>query len=115
VACNATVVAGVVAGARGVAEVVAEESEARVELLEDDGLGLDFADLLGDDPVMGLSVLITIMTGIVRRPETDLFAISWITRRRCWIISMDSLWQTTSCSCFTTVVCEMEPTKLSEP
>ena len=36
--------------ARRAAEVVAEEPEAGVELLKDDGLRLDFADLLGDDP-----------------------------------------------------------------
>ncbi len=35
---------------RRAAEVVAEEPEAGVELLKDDGLRLDFADLLGDDP-----------------------------------------------------------------
>jgi len=35
---------------RGAAKIVAEESEAGMELLEDDGLGLNFADLLGDDP-----------------------------------------------------------------
>lgn len=34
---------------RDAAEIVVEVVEARVELLEDDGLGLDFADLLGDD------------------------------------------------------------------
>ena len=32
---------------RGAAEVVAEEPEARVELLEDNGLRLNFADLFG--------------------------------------------------------------------
>jgi len=35
--------------ARGAAEVVAEEPEARMELLKDDGLRLDLAHLLGDD------------------------------------------------------------------
>ena len=34
---------------RGAAEVAAEAVQAGVELLEYDGLGLDFADLLGDD------------------------------------------------------------------
>lgn len=35
--------------AREAPEVAAESVQARVELLEDDGLGLDFTDLLGDD------------------------------------------------------------------
>jgi len=37
--------------AGGAAEIVAEKSEAGVELLEDDSLGLDLANLLGDDPL----------------------------------------------------------------
>jgi hypothetical protein len=31
-------------------QVIAEETKAGVELLEDNGLGLNFANLLGDDP-----------------------------------------------------------------
>ncbi len=43
---------GVVADlvARLAAEITAEVSQAGVELLEDDGLRLNLADLLGDDP-----------------------------------------------------------------
>jgi len=37
--------------ARGAAQITAEETEAGVELLEDDGLGLNLTDLLGDDPL----------------------------------------------------------------
>lgn len=48
---DAGVVADLVTG--DAAEIVVEVVEAGVELLEDDGLGLDFADLLGDDAAMG--------------------------------------------------------------
>ncbi len=36
---------------RRAAEVVAEEPKARVELLEDNGLRLDLADLFGDNSI----------------------------------------------------------------
>jgi len=49
VASNATVEADVVT--RDTVEVIAEETEAGMELLEDDGLGLNLADLLEDDPL----------------------------------------------------------------
>lgn len=45
---NVGVVANLVA--RVAAEVTTEVSQAGVELLEDDGLRLNLADLLGDDP-----------------------------------------------------------------
>jgi len=47
VASNAAVVADLVTGL--VCQITAEASEAGVELLKDDGLGLDLADLLSDD------------------------------------------------------------------
>lgn len=49
VASDAAVVADLVAGLAR--QITAEASEARVELLEDDCLGLDLADLLSDDPL----------------------------------------------------------------
>jgi len=52
VAGNATVEANRVA--RHAVQVVAEKSDAGVELLEDDGLSLDLADLLEDDPLCHL-------------------------------------------------------------
>ena len=49
VVSDARVVPDLVTG--DAAEIVVEVVEAGVELLEDDGLGLDFADLLGDDAI----------------------------------------------------------------
>jgi len=49
VARDALVVADTAAGMA--ADIVAERAYARAELLEDDGLSLDFADLFGDDPL----------------------------------------------------------------
>jgi len=49
VASNAAVVTDLVAGLT--CQITAEASKARVELLKDDGLGLDLADLLSDDPL----------------------------------------------------------------
>jgi len=49
VARDLGVEADVVAGST--TQVVAEEAERGVELLKDDGLGLNFADLFGDDPL----------------------------------------------------------------
>jgi len=49
VAGDTAVEANVVA--RGAAQVTAEGTEAGVELLEDDGLGLNLTDLLGYDPL----------------------------------------------------------------
>jgi len=50
VARDAAVVAGTVA-ALAALEIAAEAAHAGLELLKDDDLGLDFADLLGDDPL----------------------------------------------------------------
>lgn len=47
--CDPAVEADLVVGETS--QVTAEASEVGVELFEDDGLGLDFADLLGDDPL----------------------------------------------------------------
>jgi len=52
VACNATVVANLTA--RMTEKVITEVAHARVELLEDDGLGFDLANLLGNDPLSHL-------------------------------------------------------------
>jgi len=52
VASDGTVEADLVAG--DAVQVVMEESKAGVELLENDGLGLDFADLLEDYPLSHL-------------------------------------------------------------
>jgi len=49
VAGDAAIVANT--AARVVQQVAAEGPHAGVELLEDDGLGLDFANLLSDDPL----------------------------------------------------------------
>lgn len=49
VARNSTVEADLVTG--GAAQIRAEGAEAGVELLEDDGLSLNLADLLGYDPL----------------------------------------------------------------
>jgi hypothetical protein len=52
VAGNIAIVANLVA--RGASQVVAEATHAAVELLEDNSLSLDFADLLCDDPLSHL-------------------------------------------------------------
>jgi len=52
VAGDAAVIADAVA--RGAAQVTTEEAEAGVELFENDGLSLDLADLLSDDPLSHL-------------------------------------------------------------
>lgn len=49
VASNGTVEPDLVA--RGTVKVVPEQSKASMELFEDDGLGLDLANLFGDDPL----------------------------------------------------------------
>lgn len=48
VASNATVIAN--SATRLAQQIAAEWTQTCSELLEDDGLGLDFANLLGDDP-----------------------------------------------------------------
>jgi len=49
VARNTAVVASTVT--RAARDIMAEGAHARVELLKDDGLSFDLADLLGDDPL----------------------------------------------------------------
>lgn len=50
VAGDVAVIADLVAGVA--AQIIAEGSEAGVELLKHDGLSLDLTDLLGDDPIV---------------------------------------------------------------
>lgn len=95
---NATVIAN--RAPRFARQVAAEWADACVELLEDNGLGFDFTNLLRDD-----SDLDKWATAIFQnRLRTDLLAISWRTRRRCCMITTDSEWQTTSCCCSMTIV-----------
>lgn len=56
VACDTAVISDLVA--RAATEIAAEGSKAGVELFKDDGLSLDFADLLRDDPECSVDGLI---------------------------------------------------------
>jgi hypothetical protein len=96
VARNSAVEANLAAGMAP--QVAAEPMETRVPLLEDDGLGLNLADLLSDDSKKFLDEY---QVYAEKGQAMYLLAISWRMTSRCWMNSIRSVWQTTSRSCLT--------------